>query len=69
MASRTDVAVGSSERLLLASFGLLGKCELCGATKGACPLHPNLMEPAKHLDEVAKILAAGLVRLKPQSAG
>lgn len=28
------------------------------------PLHPELMEPAERLDEVAAILAAGLMRLK-----
>ena len=27
------------------------------------PLHPDLMEPAERLDEIATILAAGLMRL------
>lgn len=28
------------------------------------PLHPDLMEPAERLDEVAEMLAAGLMRQK-----
>jgi hypothetical protein len=27
------------------------------------PLHPDLMDPAERLDELAKILAAGLMRM------
>ena len=32
-------------------------------------LDPNLMTPAERLDEIAEILAAGLVRLRRQQLG
>jgi hypothetical protein len=28
------------------------------------PLHPNLMTPAERLDEIAEILAAGIIRVR-----
>jgi len=49
----------------LSQLNLLGKLGSFGATKrGMNPLHPALMESAERLDEVADILAAGLMRLK-----
>jgi hypothetical protein len=32
--------------------------------KGANPLPPDLMTPAERLDEIAEILAAGILRLR-----
>jgi hypothetical protein len=35
-----------------------------GALTGPNPLRPDLMTPAERLDEIADILAAGLMRLR-----